>query len=223
MRGWLVIGVVLATLAAWAPAPGRAQEEKHPAAGKDAQADHGKGKQGGEDKHEEPNVFAGFLDVAIWTIVVFLILLFVLRRWAWQPMLEGLEKREQAIAGAIEDAKAARAEAAGLRQEIQAERQKANDTIRQMFDKARQDATRLAEEFRSQAMADVQAERERLRREVEVARDQALHEIYTQGAHLATLISAKAVRRHLSEEDHRQLIDEALAELRQSYTKDGRA
>ena len=215
MRGWLVIGIVVSALAAWGPAPAFAQDEKHPAEGhKDA--------KGGHDTPAEPeNVFKGFLDLAIWTVVVFLILLFVLRKWAWAPMLEGLEKREQAIAGAIEDAKAARAEAASLREEIQAERHRANDTIRQMFDKARQDATRLAEEFRAQAMADVQAERERLRREVEVARDQALHDIYTQGARLATLISSKAVRRHLTEEDHRQLIDEALAELRQSYGKNG--
>jgi F-type H+-transporting ATPase subunit b len=206
MRGWLVIGIVLG-LALCAPAPAPAEDEQKAAAGHNEAA--------------KDNVFAGVLDLAIWTIVVFLILLFVLRRWAWGPMLEGLEKREQAIASAIEDAKAAREEASRLREEIQAERQKANDTIRQMFDKARQDATRLSEEFRAQAMADVQAERERLRREVEVARDQALHDIYSQGAHLATLISAKAVRRHLTEEDHRQLIDEALAELRQSYGKNG--
>jgi F-type H+-transporting ATPase subunit b len=207
MRGWLVIGIVLA-LALCAPAPAPAEDEQKAAAGHKEDA-------------AKDNVFAGVLDVAIWTIVVFLILLFVLRRWAWRPMLEGLAKREQAIASAIEDAKAARQEAARLREEVQAERQKANDSIRQMFDKARQDATRLSEEFRAQAMADVQAERERLRREVEVARDQALHDIYTQGAHLATLISAKAVRRHLTEEDHRQLVDEALAELRQSYGKNG--
>jgi F-type H+-transporting ATPase subunit b len=213
MRGWLVIGVVLG-LALCASAPARAQDEhKAPAEHKDA--------AGHKEEAAKDNVFAGFVDLLIWTIVVFLILLFVLRKWAWAPMLEGLEKREQAIASAIEDAKAARAEAAGLRQEIQAERQKANDTIRQMFDKARQDATRLSEEFRAQAMADVQAERERLRREVEVARDQALHDIYTQGAHLATLISSKAIRRHLTEEDHRQLIDEALAELRQAYRRNG--
>ena len=218
MRGWLVIGIVVSIVAVCAPAAAWAQDEHKATPGehKDAAGGHKEGAA-------KDDVFGWALDLAIWTIAVFLILLFVLRKWAWRPMLEGLEKREQAIASAIEDARAAREEAASLRQEIQAERQKANDTIRQMFDKARQDATRLSEEFRAQAMADVQAERERLRREVEVARDQALHDIYTQGAHLATLISAKAVRRHLTEEDHRQLIDEALAELRQSYGKNGQA
>jgi F-type H+-transporting ATPase subunit b len=59
-------------------------------------------------------------------------------------------------------------------------------------------------------------ERERLRRDISTARDQALQEIWNQTAQLATLISAKAIRRELTDEDHRRLVDEALAELRQA-------
>jgi F0F1-type ATP synthase membrane subunit b/b' len=65
-----------------------------------------------------------------------------------------------------------------------------------------------------QARQEIQAERERLHREMELARDQALRQIWGQGAQLAALISAKVIRRQLTPDDHRQLVDEALAELR---------
>ena len=53
------------------------------------------------------------------------------------------------------------------------------------------------------------------RREIETAKDQALSELWGKSAELATIISAKAIRRSLSEEDHRRLLDEALTELKQ--------
>src|SRR5438067_9652961 len=62
--------------------------------------------------------FAGethqILDLAIWTVVVFLILLFVLSKFAWKPMLQGLQKREQDIHSAIEEAHKTREEARRL-------------------------------------------------------------------------------------------------------------
>ena len=64
------------------------------------------------------------------------------------------------------------------------------------------------------ATKEIQADRERLRRELEVGRDQALQEIWNQAAQLATLISAKAIGRSLTQDDHSRLMDEALTEMR---------
>jgi F-type H+-transporting ATPase subunit b len=82
-----------------------------------------------------------------------------------------------------------------------------------MLEEARRDAQNLAEEMKAKANQDIQAERARLRRELDIARDQALQELWNQAAQLATLISAKAIGRSLNEDDHRRLIDEALAEM----------
>ena len=60
-----------------------------------------------------------------------------------------------------------------------------------------------------------QDERERLRKEIGLAHDSALQDLWNQTAQLATLISAKALGRAISEDDHRRLVDESLAELRQ--------
>jgi F-type H+-transporting ATPase subunit b len=70
--------------------------------------------------------------------------------------------------------------------------------------------------MRARAAAEISAERERLRHEVEIAKDQAIKEMWTQAAQLATLISAKAIGRSLTEDDHRRLLDEAMNEMRDS-------
>ena len=64
--------------------------------------------------------------------------------------------------------------------------------------------------------AEMQAEKDRLYRELHLAKDQALKELWNQAADLATLISTKAIRRQLTADDQRRLTDEALSELTQA-------
>src|ERR1700722_13023408 len=104
-RGWLLLGLILVMLALFA-APARAQSHDSTSHG-ESKAELQKDVEGSES-----NIFKGFLDLSIWTIVVFLVLFFVLKKWAWGPMLEGLQKREQSIHSAMEEAKAAKEEAA---------------------------------------------------------------------------------------------------------------
>jgi F-type H+-transporting ATPase subunit b len=163
-------------------------------------------------------------DLTLWSIVVFVILFLVLRRFAWGPILEGLQKREKSIESAIEEANRAREEMAKQQAEFQKQLAEANQQIPRLMEEARRDAERLKEEMRTQAAADINTERQRLRREIDAARDQALHEIWNQAAGLATLISAQVIRRSLSPEDHRRLVDDALAEVEALSAKDqGRA
>jgi F-type H+-transporting ATPase subunit b len=154
--------------------------------------------------------------LGLWTVVVFLILLLILRKYAWGPMLEGLQRREQNIRETIEEAQRTRQEAQRLRGELQAEMDRAAEKVRDLMDQARRDAQHATDEMLARARADIQQERERLRREIDMARDQALQEIWSQAADLATLISAKAIRRQLTPDDHRRLVDDAIAELRQA-------
>jgi F-type H+-transporting ATPase subunit b len=162
----------------------------------------------------KPDIFGWALDLTIWTIVVFLVLLFILGRFAWGPMLQGLEKREHDIHSAIEDARKAREEATRLREDVQAERNKIEDMRRDILLKAQADAQRMADEITTKAKAEMQAERERLRRDMETAHDQALQDLYAQTVDLAALVSSKAMRREMTPEDHRRFVDEALADIR---------
>jgi F-type H+-transporting ATPase subunit b len=164
------------------------------------------------DEHK-PNLLEPRFDLTLWSIFIFVILFVVLRIFAWGPILEGLKKREQSIESAIEEAKKARAEMAQQQAEFQRQLAEANQQIPRLMEEARRQAERLKEEMRAQAAADINTERQRLRREIDVAKDQALAEIWGQAANLATIISAQAIRRSLTPDDHRRLVDDALREI----------
>ena len=68
----------------------------------------------------------------------------------------------------------------------------------------------------AEGKAEIQAEKDRARREIQTEADQAVQELWSQTAQLATLVSAKVVGRSLNADDHRNLVDEAVAELRDS-------
>jgi F-type H+-transporting ATPase subunit b len=152
-------------------------------------------------------------DLGLWSIVVFVLLYLVLKKYAWGPILEGLQKREQAIQGAIDEAHKTRTEAQQLRAQLQSELDKAHEKVRDIVDEGRRAAEQTTGDMIAKARTEIGSERDRLRRELDTARDQALKELWDQSAQLATLISAKAIRREVSPDDHRRLVDEAIAEM----------
>jgi F-type H+-transporting ATPase subunit b len=164
----------------------------------------------------EPGIFDLALDLGVWTLIVFAVLFFVLSRYAWGPMLQGLQKREQTIRGALEESRLAREEAQRSREQFQKQLDGAQDKVRDILDAARRDAQHMGDDMVAKARSEIQVERERLHHEIELARDQALQELWSQTAKLATMVSAKAIRRQLNVNDHRQLVDEAIADLRRA-------
>lgn len=164
-------------------------------------------------EHGKPSPIAITWDLGLWTVVVFVLLLIILRKYAWGPMLEGLKKREDSIRLAVEEAKIARSETEKQRTLFQKELDEAYQKIPAMMDEARRDADRLKEEMRAATQTEIQTERQRLRREIEVAKDQALQDLWNQTAQLAAQISARVIRRELSPDDHSRLIDESMEEL----------
>jgi F-type H+-transporting ATPase subunit b len=167
-------------------------------------------------KEETVNPLALTWDLGLWTLVVFLLFYFFLKKIAWRPILEGLKKREDNIRGALDEAQKAREEAQRMREQWQREVDQAHLKVAAILDEGRRNAKALTDEMIAKARAEIQAERDRLRREIENAKDQAVQEIWNQAALLATAISAKAIRRQISAEDHRRLVDEALADLKKT-------
>ncbi len=92
----------------------------------------------------------------------------------------------------------------------------AHEKVRQMFDEAHKAGQEAREQLVAEARKDIQSERERLHREIDAARDNALQQIMTKAADLATLVASKAIRRQMTPEDHRRLIDEAMNDLRRT-------
>jgi F-type H+-transporting ATPase subunit b len=174
------------------------------------------GETGGAHPPQADSPFQGALDLTIWSMVVFLLLLAILYQFAWPQVREGLDKREHVIASAMEEAKKAREEAVKLREQLQQDQARAQDQVRQMIDKARQDAESVAADTIARGKLELQAERDRLQREMQTTQEQNLQAIWSQGAQLGTLIASRLIHKTLSADDHRQLIDAALAEFRQA-------
>jgi F-type H+-transporting ATPase subunit b len=221
MRFCLTIAIALTLFAGsptsllWAENPVGEHEKKHDEPAKGPEMEKGHSSNAGHPTHVEvPNPFEGTLDLTIWTMVVFLLLLGILYKFAWQPIREGLDKREHDIAHDKEEALKAREEAARTRSQLESESARAQDQIRAMLDKARGDAETLAAQREAQSKANIQAERDRLTRDLAAEREAGLQEIWTRTATLSTLVAGKVLQRQLNGDDHRRLIDEALADLR---------
>ena len=149
-------------------------------------------------------------DLALFTFVVFLILLGVLGKFAWGPIAAGLEKREQSIAEEIEAAKQAHEEARQLLAEHERKLAGTAAEVHAMIEAARRDAERLRSEILAEAKASADSERARGVRDIEAATEQALQQLAERSANLAVELAGKIVATHLSAGDHSRLIQEAM-------------
>ena len=154
-------------------------------------------------------------DLAVWTFVVFLLLLGILWRFAWGPIVAGLEKREHRIAENIAAAERSNAEAKRLLGDYERKLAASQDEVRAIIDEARRDAEHTQQEILAKARLDAQAERDRSLREIETARDQALKDLGERSANLAVDLAGKIVRAQLNPADHTRLIEEAMARFPQ--------
>ncbi len=149
----------------------------------------------------------------IWTLVTFVIVLIVLRKYAYGPLQQMIDARRQAIVADLDAAESARTEA----QETLAEYRQQLAEARREAGKIVEDARRVGDERRAAAVAELEAEKNRLMRqtqdEIRAETRQALNAIKTQVADLAVAATEKVVRARLDEAEQRRLIDEALADV----------
>ena len=152
-------------------------------------------------------------DLAIWTFVVFLVLLAILTKFAWGPIVAGLQKREEGIAANIAAAQCSNDDAKRMLAEYEKKLAGAADQVRQMLDGARRDAEQTKLEIVAEAKAAAQLEQQRGIREVRTAVDQALKELSEKSTNLAVDLAGKIVRAKLNPADHSRLVQEAIAEF----------
>jgi F-type H+-transporting ATPase subunit b len=150
------------------------------------------------------------------TLIVFVALFSILYIFAWGPILAGLKKREELIVGARDEAIRMKHQAEEAQAKLDAQFAAANDKIREMLEEARRDADKLRSQEREAGQKEAQAERERARREIETVKEQALQEIQLLAIKLSSLMSTKAVRRSITEDDHQRFLVESLDELKRS-------
>jgi F-type H+-transporting ATPase subunit b len=160
------------------------------------------------------------IDLAICTAIVFLLTLAVLRKFAWRPIVTGLEKREQAIADNIATAENAAEEARKLTAHYEEKLAGAADEVRAIIEEARRDAEHTGQQIVEKAHTKATEEGNRLLREVELAKNIALKEISDRATNLAVDLAGKIVQRELSPNDHAQLIQSAQTQFTRANPSD---
>lgn len=174
------------------------------------------------DDHDGDDISKKVIDLRVemglFTLVTFGALLLITGRTVWPEILEGLKKREAGLVGSKNEASKLQAEAAALRAQYQAEMAAAHAQVRDIIEKARQDALKQAEAILAQASATSAAERETAKQEIAAARDLAVADLHRSAIELASLASAKVLRKELSlpQSEQTRLLNEAMVELSHS-------
>jgi len=149
----------------------------------------------------------------IWTIVTFLVLLGLLARFAWRPLLDALEQRELAIRKSLDDARQAKEEL----QRVQAESQRILSEARveagEIVSRTRTDAARFADEMKQKARADAEVLVKHAERQIEMQTARAVETIRHEAIDLSVAIASKILRRDISKEDNERLIQDTLKEM----------
>jgi F-type H+-transporting ATPase subunit b len=149
----------------------------------------------------------------IWTIATFLVLVALLARFAWRPLLEALERRQESIRKSLDDAQKARQELERLGVESQRILGAARTEAEQILSATRSDANRFREELKQKAQAEAAGIVKNAERQIELETARALQQIRTEAVELSVAIASKLLERNLSKADNERLIEETFKQI----------
>jgi F-type H+-transporting ATPase subunit b len=149
----------------------------------------------------------------IWTIATFLVLVALLARFAWRPLLEALERRQESIRKSLDDAQKARQELERLGVESQRILAAARTEAEQILSATRSDANRFREELKQKAQSEAAGIVKNAERQIELETARALQQIRTEAVELSVAIASKLLERNLSKADNERLIEETFKQI----------
>jgi F-type H+-transporting ATPase subunit b len=152
----------------------------------------------------------------IWTIATFLVLLFLLAKFAWKPLLQALDSRQASIQKSLDDADQAKRELERLQQQSEQIILQARVTAESIVEQSRSDAENVREELKLKAKEEAESILRNAQRQIETQTRQAVRDIRNEVADMAVLIASKVLERNVSKEDNDRLIDEALKQMHAS-------
>jgi len=149
----------------------------------------------------------------IWTILTFLVLVALLAKFAWRPLLQALESRQDSIRKSLDDVQKAKQDLERLHAEsaeiIRQSRVEADAIVTQ----SRGDAERLREEMKQKARAEADTIVKNAERQIQLETGRAIQQIRREAVDLSVMIASKLIQRNLTKEDNERLIEEALKQV----------
>ena len=176
-------------------------------------AEHAEGGGGGGEEEGGSFLVSPGLGLMIWTLVLFLFTMWLLNRYAFPRIQEALDKRAKAIAESLDAAERSKQESEKMIAEYRARLKEAREQADDIVARAR----KAADATKAQANEQGKQKREELvaaaRRDIEAETRRSLERIRKEVADLTVLTTEKVARKSLTGEDHKRLVDEALAEV----------
>src|SRR5688572_846176 len=148
-----------------------------------------------------------------WTIVIFAILLVVLSRYAFKPMLSAVEARERSLQQAIDDAKRDREEAARVLADHRAQLEQARSEAQKLIADGRATAEKLRNDLLEQTKVQQQEMLDRARRDIETEKTNAIAALRREAVELAIAGAGKVIERNLDSDANRKLVENYLSSV----------
>ncbi|EDL62417.1 F0F1 ATP synthase subunit B [Gimesia maris] len=152
-------------------------------------------------------------DLALWSLIVFVVFIFVLRAFAWGPLIQALDERELRVITAINTAESKQKESEELVKEHARKIEAAQDEIQAMMVEARSDADRIKQDVLAQARQEAESIKTHAVDEIERARELALKDLFDQINGRVIDATEQVLGRALNESDRDRLINEALSQI----------
>ena len=149
----------------------------------------------------------------IWTIIVFLVLAFLLMKFAWKPLLAMLEKREENIKLALLDAEKARNELANVKEDTEKLLGEARTESQAIVAAGKKNAERLKDEIVEKAQSKSDALLADAKKQIELEKGSAITDVRAEVVNLSMQVAKKLIKKNLSKEDNLKLINDSIASI----------
>ncbi|EMY78053.1 ATP synthase F0, B subunit [Leptospira weilii serovar Ranarum str. ICFT] len=151
--------------------------------------------------------------LVVWTLVTFLVVVLVLKKFAWDVILKALDERAETVRNDIEKASELRSEAEALLKDYEARLNSAKDEANAIVAEAKSDALKLKDKLLEETNQEVRYQRDQAVKEIELAKGKALEQLKTQFVDMTITVASKVLEKQLKAEDYKTFIETELDKL----------
>lgn len=159
----------------------------------------------------------GLLDInpglIFWTIITFLILLFILKRTAWKPILQSLAEREENIRASLEKAEQARREAELILQENSRRLAEAEEQVKKIINEGREYSNKLRAEILEKANQEAKRMIDLAQQEIERKKEEALDELRDVVSELSIQAAEKILEKSIDKEENKKIVEKLIQNI----------
>jgi F-type H+-transporting ATPase subunit b len=146
----------------------------------------------------------------VWTIIIFLALLFLLMKFAWKPLLAMLEKREDNIRQALLDAEKARGELVNVKEDTEKLLSEARTESQTIVAAGKKNVERMKDEIIEKAQSKSDTLLNETKKQIQIEKERAIADVKAEVVNLSMGIAQKLIKKNLSKEDNLKLINESI-------------